>query len=382
MKDLKIPLHKSYLDNAELASVGEVLKSGKLCGDGPVSRRVQLDMCRRFGSKHALLTSSCTHAMELSLMVLGIGPGDEVICPSFSFVSTANAIVQQRARPVFGEILEDTLNLDPGDVEAKITTRTRAILVVHYAGIACDMDAINALARHHNLAVIEDAAHAVGARYKGKFLGTFGEMGCYSFHETKNITCGEGGAFLTDNAEYARRAEIMREKGTDRAAFLRGEVDKYTWRAPGSSYVLSEMQSAILAVQFEKLDFITRRRQQIFQRYLQGFEEEQKAGKLILPIVPNECQPNGHIFYVRVDSETIRNRCLEGLRAAGIGATFHFIPLHSSPFGRELNQGRPVELAITDRVSRTLLRLPIYPSLTDEEVDFVILTLGNLLKSQ
>lgn len=375
-----IPLHKCNIDEAEAASVLEVLRSGKLCGDGPVCRQVQTEMCDRFGSKHVLLTTSCTHAMELALMALEIGPSDEVICPSFTFVSTANAIVMQRAKPVFAEIREDTLNLDPDDVLRRITPRTRAILLVHYAGVSCDMDAFQRIAQKHRIALVEDAAHGIGARYRDRFLGTIGDVGCYSFHETKNLVCGEGGAFLTNNTELARKAEVMREKGTDRAAFLRGEVDKYTWRSSGSSYVLSEVLAAILRAQLGKLESITNRRKEIFRRYREGLREMQRKGQLVLPVIPPECDPNGHIFHVRVASEEIRDRCLNELRTSGIGAAFHFVPLHTSPYGVTLAKGQPVQLPITERVSRTLIRLPIHPHLSDAEVDFVISNMARILE--
>jgi len=312
-------------------------------------------------------------------MALEIGPGDEVICPSFTFVSTANAIVRQRAKPVFCDVCEDTLNLDPTDVAAKLTSRTRAVIVVHYGGIACDMDSFQKLARRHRLAIVEDAAHAIGAKYRGRHLGTLGDMGCYSFHETKNLTCGEGGALLTDDRVHAARAEIIREKGTDRAAFLRGEVNKYTWQSEGSSYLLSEVLAAVLAAQWKKLARITRRRREIFQRYMERLAPLQRAGDLTLPFVPAGCETNGHLFYVRLPSERARNRCLANLRGRGIGAAFHFVPLHSSPYGRQFGI-QPGALPVTERASRTLLRLPLYPQLRNRDVDFISTSLEAVLR--
>ena len=369
---MDIPLNKAFIDDEELAAIAEVLRSRRVGGDGPVTRQVELDMARRFGAGDVLLTSSCTHALELALMVLDVGPGDEVICPSFTFTSTANAVVRQRARPVFADIEAVTLGLDPDDVAPLITPRTRAIVVVHYGGVACDMNRIDEIAARHGLVVIEDAAHGVGARYHGRYLGTLGDIGCYSFHETKNLTCGEGGAFLTRRREYARAAEIIREKGTDRAAFVRGEVDKYTWRGVGSSFVLSDVLAAMLAVQLRKLDEISRRRLAIYERYLAGLRALEKAGDLLLPTVPPACETNAHVFHVRFQDESTRDRCQRALRAAGIQAAFHFVPLHSAPYGRQLagEIGRP--LPVTDLVSRTMLRLPLFPELRDDEVDLVI----------
>jgi len=374
-----LPLHKPSIGPEEVAAVGIALRSGKLSGDGETGRRVESELRRRFECRHALLTTSCTHALELALMALEVAPGDEVICPSFTFVSCANAIARQGARPVFCDIDDETLNVHPKEVAARITPPTKAIMVVHYGGIACDMGRIRELGDAYGLAVIEDAAHAVGAKYRGRWLGTLGEAGCYSFHDTKNITCGEGGAFLTNDDHLARRAEIMREKGTDRAAFMRGEVDKYTWRLVGSSYVLSEVCAAILEAQLAKLDAITERRRQLFAAYQARLRPLAEEGLLRLPTVPPECEPNGHLFFVRLRSEEGRNRVIDGLRARGIGAAFHFVPLHSSPQGITLAAGAGVELPVTDRVSRTLVRLPIHAEMTDAQVDRVTDALRELV---
>jgi dTDP-4-amino-4,6-dideoxygalactose transaminase len=370
--DAPIPLSRADIGEEEIAAAVSALRSGHLGGDGPAARRVERWLAERLDVPHVLLTTSCTHALELALMALDIGPGDEVILPSFTFVSTANVVLRQGATPVFAEICADTYNLDPTDVARRITPRTRAILPVHYAGVGCDMDALVALARRHGLLLVEDAAQALNATYRGRPLGTLSDVGAFSFHATKNVTCGEGGALVTHREEIARRAEIMREKGTNRAAFLRGEVDKYTWVDAGSSFVIADVLAAILEAQLRRMDQLQAARARLAARYCEALEPLHLAGCLRLPAVPREAGPNWHLFHITLNTEAERDRCLQFLRARGIGAAFHFVPLHSSPFGRRLGGGELLDLPVTERVSGTLLRLPLYPQLTDMEAERVV----------
>jgi dTDP-4-amino-4,6-dideoxygalactose transaminase len=364
-----IPFHAPWFDGREIEALREAL-AGRVAGDGPLGRRVEALLAERMGAERVLLTTSGTHALELALLALGIGPGQEVICPSFTFVSSANAVLRARARPVFAEIEETTLGLDAADVERRLTPRTAALLPVHYAGIAPDMEALLDVARRHGLRVVEDAAQGIGAAWRGHALGTIGDAGCLSFHETKNVTCGEGGALVVSDPELARRAEIGREKGTNRAAFLRGEVDKYTWVAEGSSYVLSDLLAAVLLAQLAKLDEIRERRAAVVARYreaLAGWARER--GVRLPPELPDRT-PNHHIFYLLYPDERLRDQALRALRARGVAATFHYVPLHSSPHARAI--GVDASLPVTDRVAGTLLRLPLHPRLSGEDVERVV----------
>jgi dTDP-4-amino-4,6-dideoxygalactose transaminase len=365
-----IPLSAPWLDEREAARAAEALGS-RLAGNGPFTQRVEQRLAERLDGSRVLLTTSCTHALELALMALGIGPGHEVVCPSFTFVSTANAILRVGARPVFADIEDRTLGLDVEDVARRVSPRTAALLPVHYAGVAPDMDALMDLARKHSLRVVEDAAQGLGATYHGRPLGTLGDAGCYSFHETKNITCGEGGALSVKDKDLALRAEIMREKGTNRSAFLRGEVDKYTWVSEGSSYVLSDVLAAVLDAQLDKFEEIHRRRRRVAARYAAELADWASAAGVRLPAVFADRETNDHLFMLLLPDEAARDRCMSHLRQARIQATFHYVPLHSSPFGRSLD-AQPVSLPVTDRVARTLLRLPLYPGLTDADVDRVV----------
>ena len=364
-----IRFHSPLYDERELEAVRSAL-AAQTTGDGPIGRRVEARLSKLLAGRRVLLTTSCTHALELSLLALGVGPGQEVITPSFTFVSSANAALRVGARPVFAEIDERTLGLDPEDVERRLTPRTAAILPVHYAGVAPDMDAILDIARRRRLRVVEDAAQGLAARYRGKPLGALGDAGCLSFHETKNLSCGEGGALAIADPELAQRAEIAREKGTNRAAFLRGEVDKYTWVAEGSSYVLSDVLAALLDAQLDKLDAIQARRAAITARYRSGLSDWAATGGVRLPALLPDREPNHHIFYLLYPAPQARDRALAALRAGGVLATFHYVPLHSSPHGRSL--GPQPELPITERIASTLLRLPLHPRLTDDDVERVI----------
>jgi dTDP-4-amino-4,6-dideoxygalactose transaminase len=345
--------------------------AGRVAGNGPFCQKVESRLEALLGAPHVLLTTSCTHALELALLALDVGPGQEVICPSFTFVSTANAVLRVGARPVFADIEDRTLGLDPADVERCIGPRTSTLLPIHYAGIAADMDRLLEISRRHGLKLVEDAAHGLGASYKGRPLGTLGEAGCFSFHETKNVTCGEGGAIALRDGELARRAEIVREKGTNRSAFLRGEVDNYTGVSEGSSYVLADILAAVLDAQLDKLDEIQRRRARVASLYRDGLESFCAAHGARLPPLSPDREGNDHLFYLLLADERQRDRCLASLRSRGIMAAFHYVPLHSSPFGMSMAEnGGP--LPVTDRIASTLLRIPMHPRLTDQDVERVI----------
>ncbi len=364
-----IAFSRPWFDEREEAAVREAL-SGHVSGDGPIGRRVEARLAAQLGASRVLLTTSGTHALELALLALGVGPGQEVICPSFTFVSSANAVLRVGARPVFADIEETTLGLDPAEVERRLTPRTAGLIPVHYAGVAPDLEALLDLARRRGLRVVEDAAQGLGATWRGRALGTLGDAGCLSFHETKNVTSGEGGALLVSDPETVRRAEIAREKGTNRAAFFRGEVDKYTWVAEGSSYVLSDVLAAILDAQLDKLAEIQARRAAVVARYREGLAGWARERGVRLPPELPEREPNHHIFFLLYPDPRLRDAALVSLRAQGVMATFHYVPLHSAPHARRL--GVDVELPVTDRVAATLLRLPLHPRLTGEEVDRVV----------
>jgi dTDP-4-amino-4,6-dideoxygalactose transaminase len=380
MQKVHIPFNKPYVDEGVLNYIKEVIAQGKLSGDGPMCKAVEAQLRSLFGMKHALLTSSCTHALEIGMMMLDLKPGDEVITPSFTFVSTANAILRGGGVPVFCEINDWTLTMDVNDLERRITKKTKAILPVHYAGVGAEMDEIMAIAKEHNLIVVEDAAQGVNASYKGKFLGCIGDAAAYSFHDTKNYVSGEGGAFITDNETIARRAEIIREKGTNRANFLRGEVDKYTWVDEGSSFILSDLLAAVLRHQLDMLDEIQQKRKQIHFRYMAGLKHLELTGKLRLPVIPPYCESNYHIFYMLLKTEEQRNMMLKKLKEFGIGATFHYVSLHSSPYALKKFGTDHLDFNVTERISGTLLRLPMYPQLTNAEVDYVIEKVCEILK--
>ena len=349
----------------------EAISSGQVAGNGPICREVEEEIGRSFGSRYVFLTTSCTHALELAALSLDLKPGDEVILPSFTFTSTANALLLRGAKLIFAEIDPITFNVDPDDVRKRITSRTKAIVVVHYAGMPCDMEAFLEMARENGLALVEDAAQAVDARWKGLYLGTIGDIGCFSFHSTKNITCGEGGAFLTNNDEIAARAEVIREKGTNRYAFLRGEVDRYSWKDAGSSYVLSDLLAALLRTQLANRSTIKALRKRIWHRYFDALAPLQKRHGLTLPTIPEEADPNYHLFPFLVNGSQRRAEVLDHLHDAGVGATFHYVPLHSSPC--MVQRGGPVEdLPITTKVSERLIRLPLFPGLSENEVSRVI----------
>jgi dTDP-4-amino-4,6-dideoxygalactose transaminase len=379
MKDKPITFNWPYMTGKELYYIADSHFKGRLAGDGPYTKRCHGWLEERSGCSKALLTHSCTAALEMSALLLNIQPGDEIIMPSYTFVSTANAFVLRGGVPVFIDIREDTMNMDESLIESAITPRTRAIVPVHYAGVACEMDTIMSIARQHGLRVIEDAAQGVMASYKNRALGSIGDVGVYSFHETKNLISGEGGALLVNDPELILRAEIIREKGTDRSQFFRGEVDKYTWQEVGSSFLPGELIAAFLWAQLEEADSITRQRLLLWQRYHDLLEPLEEKGLLRRPIIPEYCQHNAHMYYVLLPEDIDRQKVLDELQKNNIMAVFHYVPLHSSPAGQRF--GRVSNgLPITDSIASRLLRLPIWMGLTEAQQDRVVTVLGQAIK--
>jgi dTDP-4-amino-4,6-dideoxygalactose transaminase len=358
-----ISFNRPYMTGKELANIAEAHSNLKLAGDGPFTQRCQAWLEERTGVKKALLTHSCTAALEMAAILVGIRPGDEVIMPSYTFVSTANAFVLRGGVPVFVDIRSDTLNINEKLIERAITSRTKAIVAVHYAGVACEMDAIMKIAKRHGLVVIEDAAHGIMASYKGRSLGALGHLAAYSFHETKNIISGEGGALLVNDPRFIDRAEIIREKGTNRSRFFRGQTDKYTWVDIGSSYLPGEVIAAFLWAQMDKAKKITRMRLDIWERYHKILAPLESAGLLQRPIVPDQCRHNAHMYYVLIPPGTDRQAILGELRRNGVSSVFHYVPLHSSPAGKKFGRAHG-DFPITDSVSERLIRLPLWVGLT------------------
>ena len=354
--------------------ISEAIASGKICGDGNFTKKCNQWLEERTGAQKALLTTSCTHATEMAALLCDIRPGDEVIMPSYTFVSTADAFVMRGGVPVFVDIRPDTLNIDEELIEEAITERTKAIVPVHYAGVSCEMDRIMEIARKHHLKVVEDAAQGVMSTYKGRALGTIGDYGCYSFHETKNYSMGEGGALLIRDKENVELAEIIREKGTNRSQFFRGMVDKYTWVEKGSSYLPSELNAAYLYAQLEKAEEINNKRLELWQNYYEQLYPLKEKEILEFPVIPEECEHNAHMFYIKVKDLEERTRLITYLKEHQITASFHYVPLHSSPAG--IKYGRfSGEDRYTTKESERLLRLPMYYSLTVSEVETVVETI-------
>ncbi len=366
-----IPFNRPAATGHELNYITEAIAAGKMCGDGRFTKRCSEWLERTARTRKALLTTSCTHALEMSALLAEIRPGDEVIMPSFTFVSTANAFVLRGAKPIFVDIRPDTLNIDEKLIESAITPRTKAIVPVHYAGVACEMDAIVELAARYGLLVIEDAAQGVMSSYKGRPLGSIGQMGCYSFHETKNYQCGEGGAILLNDERFVDRAEMIREKGTNRARYFRGQVDKYTWVDVGSSYLPSEINAAYLLAQLEHADDIDRDRLATWERYYEELAPLADTGAIELPTVPAHCRHNAHMFYVKTKDLEERTELLSYLKERGVSAAFHYVPLHSSPTGSKHGEFRG-EDRYTTRESERLVRLPLYYRISKEEAAKVV----------
>ncbi|MDW3681736.1 dTDP-4-amino-4,6-dideoxygalactose transaminase [Cupriavidus sp. CV2] len=375
----RIPFNWPHMTGKELYYIAEAHFNGSLAGDGPFTKKCHGWLEEKTGCAKALLSHSCTAALEMAALLLNVQSGDEIIMPSYTFVSTANAFVLRGAVPVFVDIREDTLNLDERLIEAAITPRTRAIVPVHYAGVACEMDTIMAIAKHHGLKVVEDAAQGVMASYKGRALGAIGDLGAYSFHETKNVISGEGGALLVNDPELAVRAEIIREKGTDRSRFFRGEVDKYTWQEVGSSFLPSELTAAFLWAQLEEAESLTARRLALWDIYHEQLAHLEASGRLRRPIIPAECTHNAHMYYVLLSPGINRQKVLETLKAQGINAVFHYVPLHSAPAGIQYGRQHG-SLSVTDSVASRLIRLPIWIGLTGDQQSHVVSVLAQALE--
>jgi dTDP-4-amino-4,6-dideoxygalactose transaminase len=370
MQPITIPFNRPFMTGKELWYIAQAHARAHLAGDGNFTKLCNAWIESRTGAGKALLTHSCTAGLEMAALLSEVGPGDEVIMPSFTFVSTANAFVLRGAVPVFLDIRPDTLNLDEKRIAAAITERTRAIVPVHYAGVACEMDAITAIAAKHNLLTIEDAAQGFMATYRGRPLGSIGDLAAVSFHETKNIISGEGGALLVNNPRFEERAEIIREKGTNRSQFFRGQVDKYTWVDVGSSYLPGEIIAAFLWAQMEEADAINKRRLGLWNTYHQWFAEAERAGKLRRPVVPSHCSHNGHMYYILLPDLERRTAVIDRLRQAGVQSVFHYIPLHSSAAGKKYGRAHG-EMMVTDDIADRLLRLPQWVGLEEQQVEVI-----------
>lgn len=366
----KIPFNKAPFVGPEIDYVRTAVESGSICGDGPFNQKCHAWLKENTGTAKALLTTSCTHALEMASFLCGIKSGDEVIMPSFTFVSTADAFAMRGAKCVFVDIRPDTMNLDEKLVEAAITEKTRAIVPVHYAGVACEMDTINAIAKKHNLFVVEDAAQGMMATYKGKALGTLGDFGCYSYHETKNYSMGEGGALLIRDPKFSDLAEIIREKGTNRCQFHRGEVDKYTWVELGSSYLPSELNAAYLLAELENAQKIFDNRMASWNAYRERLQPLEDKGFIELPRIPADCKHNAHMFYIKMPNLEQRTKMIKHLVSNGILAVFHYVPLHTAPAGRRFGEFRGEDKFTTSESNR-LLRLPMFYGLKGEELDYI-----------
>ena len=363
---ISIPFNRPCLAGNEYKYIAKAITNGHASGDGPFTRRCHELLERELGVPKALLTTSCTHALEMAAMLLDCGPDDEVILPSFTFVSTANAFVLRGARIVFSDVRRDTLNLDESHLEALISPRTKAIVLVHYAGVSCEMNSICTIAQRHGVRLIEDNAHGLFARYKGKYTGTFGTLATQSFHETKNITCGEGGALLVNDRSLIERALVLREKGTNRSQFFRGQVDKYTWVDIGSSYLPSDLLAAFLFAQLEGRDEIQRKRKRIWETYRRQFADWATQRGVGLPVVPVDCEQAYHMFYLILPSFEYRQALIRHLKAQGILSVFHYVPLHLSDMGRKC-AAQEAHCPVTEELSLRLLRLPFYNDLTEAE---------------
>jgi len=367
----RVPFTQTFLSGKELEYVTRVIEQGSLASDGPFSQQSAEWLKQYCGAAGVLMTSSCTAALEMAAMLCELGPGDEVIMPSFTFVSTASAVTRTGAQPVFVDIDRRTLNIDPACIAEQVNSRTRAIIPVHYAGVGCAMEAIGELAREHGLVVIEDAAQGVGAACGGRPLGAHGQLSTFSFHHTKNVACGEGGALCVNDESMLERARILRDKGTNRAAFLSGQVDKYSWVDEGSSYLPSELACAFLLAQLEAVEQINGARKQAYEFYHQQLEQLEEQGHIVRPHVPAECQTNHHLYHLLVADREVRDQLLLALNENGIHAVFHYVPLHLSPMGKRLAPATPT-LPVTESSSERILRLPLFAGITTEQQQQVI----------
>lgn len=374
-----IPFTKVSITEIEKNNMKEALENSKICGDGKFTKKCNGWFKENCNINNFLLTTSGTHALELAALLAELKEGDEVILPSYTFVSTADAILLRGAKPVFVDIDKRTFNIDANLIEEKITDKTKAIFPVHYAGVSCDMDKIMGIAKKHNLLVVEDAAQGVLAYYKDRPLGTIGDYGCFSFHETKNYVMGEGGAIIVKDHKKFEEAEIIREKGTNRSQFIRGDVDKYTWHKVGSSYLPSDILAALLYGQLTRADEIMEKRMRIWNYYNENLEDLEKQGKLVRPFIPSYAKHNAHMYYIVLPTEKIRNELMDKLKQKGIAATFHYIPLHTSPMGITLGC-KEGDLPVTEEYAGRLLRLPLYADMTKEENKEVIDKIKEILK--
>jgi len=368
---MKIPFNRADIGKHDLELLSDSISAGHISGNGPFTKQAEARITEILGNDKTLLTTSCTHALEMAALLLRLQPGDEVIVPAFTFVSTASAFMLYGAKPVFVDVRQDTLNIDIDQVEAAITSRTKAICVVHYGGIACEMERLVKISRDNNLVLIEDNAHGLFAKYKGKYLGTFGSLATQSFHETKNITCGEGGALIINDPSLSERAEILREKGTDRTKFLRGQVDKYTWVDVGSSWVISDLLAAILYGQLLRADEIYLQRIKIWSRYHNELESWASSNSVIAPTVPDGCEHTGHVYHLRFQRGIQRDKFIEHLKNLGIYAVFHYQPLHLSTVGRSIG-GKDGQFPITENAGDCLIRLPLFNTMSEVEQSHVI----------
>lgn len=367
----KIPFNRPTIIGKELYYISQTISNGHAAGDGEFTKKCNRLLEQSLGVPKVLLTTSCTHALEMAALLLEIQPGDEVIVPSFTFVSTINAFVLRGAKPIFVDIRPDTLNLDESKLEMLITPRTKAILVVHYAGVGCEMDMITAIASKYNIPIVEDNAHGLFGKYKGRYLGTFGAFATQSFHETKNFTSGEGGALLINDRQYAERAEIIREKGTNRSRFFRGQVDKYTWVDIGSSYLPSDILAAFLYAQLEAREEIQEKRRKIWEYYNQNLSDWAEANNVRLPMVPSHCDQSYHMFYLLLPTLEQRQALIDHLKSQSILSVFHYLPLHLSDMGKEFG-GKEGDCPVTENVSDRLLRLPFYNDLDETDLSTVV----------
>jgi dTDP-4-amino-4,6-dideoxygalactose transaminase len=368
---IRIPFNRPFATGDEIDYIRAAIATPKLSGDGSFTAECHRLLEQSLGAQKALLTTSCTHALEMAALLLNIGSGDEVIVPSFTFPSAANAFVLRGAKPVFVDIRADTLNIDESQIEQRITARTKAIFLVHYAGVACEMETIMAIARKHAIPVVEDNAHGLYGKYRARYLGTFGQLATLSFHETKNFSCGEGGALLINDAQFNQRAEIIREKGTDRSRFFRGEVDKYNWTDVGSSYLPSELLAAFLRAQLEHRDQIQESRRRIWEKYARELATWAETNRVRLPVVPPECEQSYHMFHVIMPSLASRQALISHLASCGILAVFHYLPLHLSPMGLRFG-GRQGDCPVTEDLSDRLLRFPFFTGMSSSEQSQVI----------
>lgn len=380
MSKIKIPFNKPCFEGKELVYIAEAINNGLISGDGKFTKQCHAFFEEHLGVGKAFLTTSCTHALEMAAILLDIKAGDEVIVPSFTFVSTPNAFTLHKAKPVFIDIRSDTLNMDESMLEDLITPQTKAIVPVHYAGVGCEMDTIMDVAERYGIAVVEDNAHGLFGKYKGKYLGTFGCLATQSFHETKNFTCGEGGALFINDSKYIERAEVIREKGTNRSRFFRGEVDKYTWVDTGSSYLPSDMLAGFLYAQLEEMDHIQEHRKRIWRYYYGHLKDWANENGVKLPTVPEYCEQPYHMFYLILPCSEDRKAFIAHLKSNGIHSVFHYLPLHLSPLGIQLS-GKKADCPITENISDRLVRLPFYNRLTEGQMETVVKAILNFYKS-